>query len=214
MTVLHRIAIALTASLITTLTAKADILISDFNSFAGTFYPMSGNWGTPVDQYSQGAGFISITATGGGDPKGDGNFDAVLPGSSLASPSSMSFAGLSFLSINARVDSGNQSSLTVILRDSSFTQAAVATFLASSFTSSFSTVNSALTLAGGGSINDITFWEVTGDGLASDSFRYSFDNLSAIAVPEPSAYALSACGLLVICAAVRHARNRRSAISV
>ncbi|MGH8047336.1 MAG: hypothetical protein ACREKL_08830 [Chthoniobacterales bacterium] len=158
---------------------------------------ISWNGGTPAsDQYTQGAGFISIAPVNGGDPKGDGYFLAGLqpiPGTTTGD-----FTGLTLFSIDARVDAGNASTIfQVQLLDSTLTQAAVGTFTASSFTSAFSTQYAPLVISGGGNLAAVTYWRITGDGIASDSFRYSFDNL-LVTVPEPHIVGLFLLGSLCV----------------
>jgi len=176
--------------------APAQILISDFSNLSTqAFSPFGQSWngGTPAaDQFVQNSGNVSITSVNGGNPDGQGNFNASLPGSE-----SVNLTGMLTLQLTARVDSGNaNTALTIVLEDGSFTEIGTATFLASSFNSSFSTVNAPITLAGGGDITNATFWTLSGDNVVGDTVRMSFDNLDAIlAVPEPSSFAMLGLGL-------------------
>jgi hypothetical protein len=195
--------------------ARADITISNFNSFSTQLSSMEISWNNAgTDQFNQGAGFISIAPVGGGNPKGDGYFNAYMPGGSEANPNAgtVSLSGQLFFNLTARVDAGNASSiLHILLYDDSFTQAAIGTFEASSFTSTFSSQSAVISLIGSGDITKVTYWRMDGDGIASDNFRYSFDNLSTTSVPEPSSYALGAGILLGLCIARREIRKRRAA---
>jgi len=204
---------AATTALLLSFAAQADIVLSNFDNFSLQYFaPMGTSWngGSPsIDQYVQNTGYISITPVNGGDPKGDGYFFAGLPGSAT-----LNFTGLTFLSINARVDAGNASSIFHIqlFDDVNPNPVATTTFTASSFTSSFSTQSAAIVLSGIGDITHITYWRMDGDNINSNSFRYSFENLSAItAVPEPSTYALGAVSLLALCIARRGLCKRRAA---
>ena len=212
-----RICLLAATALLLAAPAKADLLISDFNNFSAQLFPpmnISWNGGTPAsDQYIQGNGFISITPVNGGDPKGDGYFNAGLPGGG-----SFSIAGLNFFALNARIDDGNTSSIFhVLLYDDTFTQVAGATFSASSFTSAFSTASTALTATGIGNIGAVTYFRMDGDSIAGDSVRVSLGNLSATAaspVPEPSAYAISATALLAALIVRREVRKRRAVATI
>jgi hypothetical protein len=126
----------------------------------------------------------------------------------------LNFTGLGFFNLTARVDAGNASSIMhVELFDSFFTKVASTIFQASNFTSSFTTQSKAISYTGLGNVADVTYFRIDGDGIASDSFRYSYENLAAAttAVPEPSTYALGAGILLGLCIARRELRKRRAA---
>ena len=173
--------------------ASAQVLISDFSSI-GTqaFSPFNASWYNGSNQFTQGSGFTSITSVSGGNPQGDGSFDAVIAGSTP-----LNLTGFNTLSLTARVDSGNTDiSLGINLYDSSFTPIGSAIFSTSSFTSSISTVNASIALTG--NITDATYWTLSGDNIASDNVRMSFDNLSIGAVPEPSSVALMSVGLAAL----------------
>lgn len=201
---LMRIHLIASIALIAVSSSYGQILISNFSSI-GTqaFDPFNGNWnsGSPLaNQFIQGIGFISIAPVDGGNPAGDGSFDANFVG---ASP--LNFSSISSISLTARIDAGNAiSSVLIQILDSAFTQIGTAIFATASFTSSFTTVSSAFVVGGGGVITDATFWSLAGDGIASNSIRMSFDNVSA--VPEPSSLALVVLGM----AAVAVSRRRKS----
>ncbi len=186
---------------LSSLTLHGQTLISDFSNIAvQAFDPFNGSWdsGAPsANQFIQNTGFIVVAPVNGGDPTGDGSFDAALDG---VTP--ISFSAITQLSLTARVDSGNEVDFVVVqVRDSGFNLIGTSTFAATSFTSSFSTVSAPFVIGGGGVITDGTFWRLAGDTAAANSVRMSFDNLSA--VPEPSTIALAALGLTGLAAARR-----------
>lgn len=176
--------------------ASAALLLSDFSDIATQgFSPFNGTWGTPVDQFVQNSGNVSITSVSGGDPTGDGSMDA-----SIAGVAPFDFTAYNTLSVTASKTALNESStFSVSVFDSTFTKIGSATFIATNFTTSFSTQDAVFTINGAGEITDATYWSLTGDGISTNSFRFSFDNLSATTtVPEPSTYALMAVGLGVL----------------
>ena len=164
------------------------------------FDPFNGSWnsGSPsTNQFIQNTGFIVVAPVNGGDPTGDGSFDAALTGTTP-----ISFSTITQLSLTARVDSDNEvGSVVVEVSDSGFTLIGSSTFATSLFTSTFSTVSVPFVSAGGGVITDATYWRLAGDTSAANSIRMSYDNLSA--VPEPSIIALAALGLIGVAAARR-----------
>jgi hypothetical protein len=174
---------------------QAATLISDFNSFSTQLFPpMFISWTNGgTDQYVQNAGSISITPVSGGNPLGDGYFIAGLPGNP---GSTINLSGMSLASLNGSVDAGNASSFVkVTFLDSSLTAVGSATFLASGFNASLSTQTASISLTGVGNLNAVTYWRMDGDGIASDAFRYSFNDLSVAAVPEPSTALTGLAGL-------------------
>lgn len=184
---------------------KADILISDFGNFSlQNFPPMGISWSNGSDQYLQNAGFISIAPVNGGNPTGDGYFFAGMPGGT-----SLNLSGLNALSLNAQVDAGNSSSaVRVILYDGALTKVASAAFSVTNFGSSFSTQTQSLAFTGLGTVGSITYWRVEGDGISSNAFRFSFNNLSATTVPETSSYPICAAAFLVMWIVRREVRKR------
>jgi len=186
---------------LSSLTLHGQTLISDFSDIAvQAFTPFNGSWdsGSPSsNQFIQNTGFILIAPVNGGDPTGDGSFDAALAGTTP-----ISFSAITQLSLTARVDSGNEvASVAVEVLDSTFTLIGSSAFAVASFTSSFSTVSAPFVIGGGGVVTDATYWRLAGDTVAANSVRMSFDNLSA--VPEPSTIALAAIGLIGVAAARR-----------
>jgi len=179
----------------------AAIVINDFSNLTDqAFSPFGLSWsgGTPeVDQFIQGSGNISIAPVNGGNPLGDGNFYAVLGGTTGSPFAPQDFTLLTDIQVTARLDSGNASGGFILtLVDSTFTDVGSAVFSVSLFTSSFSTASASLVLSGDGSISDIQYFRISGDG-DFNAFRMSFDN--ATAVPEPSTcllLGLGAAGLL------------------
>jgi len=191
-----RIGLAAMLAFFAAASLPAAVLVSDFSSFSSQLLPPMGiTWSNAgIDQYIQDSGFISIAPVNGGAPKGDGYFNAMLPGSA-----SLNFTGLNTLSLTARVDAGNASSiLHVLFYDNTFTQVASNTFNATDFTSTFSTKDVTLSLSGIGDPTAVTYWQINGDGIASDAFRYSFDNLSVSAIPEPRIIGLLLAGLIFL----------------
>jgi hypothetical protein len=189
----------LSALMATCQLAPAQILISNFSNFSSqAFSPFNTSWNNgTADQFTQGSGFISITPVNGGNPTGEGSFDAVISGSTV-SPTPVNVTGLTTLSLTAMTNSGNtDSAITIFLRDSSFDVLGSATFLTSQFnSSSFSTVSTSISLTG--DITGATYWTLAGDGISDDNVRMSFDNLT-LGVPEPSSVALFGSGIVGLC---------------
>ncbi len=192
--------------------ARADIVLSDFNAFSTQLTPpMFATWHNGSDdQYTQGAGFISIAPVGGGNPTGNGYFLAALPGNAT-----VDFSSVGNLSLTARVDAGNADiGFNIVLWDNTNTQQAYASFLTEDFSSNFSTHLSELVVFGD-SVAHITSWSIGGSGDAStDAFRFSFGDLTGPAVvPEPSTYGGLAALLATAMVAAREWR-RRNFVSV
>jgi len=180
------------------------LLVSDFDNISTqSFSPFNGNWigGEPLtDQFIQEAGFISITSLNGGDPKGEGGFDASLDGGVP-----LDFSGITHLSLVARIDSGNQvGGVVVEIRDSEFRVIGTSLFVSSSYNSSFSAQEAVFVLTGDGLVSDAAYWRLAGDGIAGNSIRMSFDDL--VAIPEPSTVSLAVVSLVGLAIA----RRRRS----
>ena len=170
------------AALLLAAPAQGAVLVSDFSAFSTQLLPpMNLSWtNATIDQFVQDVDFISIAPVLGGDPSGDGYFTASLTGG----PSD--FTGLTRLSLEARVDPGNESGIVKIsFLDSGLALVASATFPASSFNPGFTTQETGLSFTGPGSRSDVAYWRIEGNGVPSDAFRYSFGNL-VVAVPEPS----------------------------
>jgi hypothetical protein len=189
--------------------APAAVLLSDFSDLAGTsFTPFGLSWsgGSPeTDQFSQGAGFVSIIPVGGGNPLGDGNFYSVLSGTTDLPGPPQDFSLLPEIQVTARIDGGNGSGGFILtLVDSDFTDVGSAVFSVELFGPAFSTASAMITLSGEGSLANIQYFRLSGDGGFS-AFRMSFDQ--AVAVPEPSAAILA--GLAGLFAA-----GRRRAVRV
>lgn len=186
--------LALVVSLLLPPLLPGQLVLSDFDAIASqAFTPFNGNWngGAPLaDQFVQHAGFVSITSVNGGDPKGDGSFDALLDGTTP-----IDFSAVTHLALTARLDPGNQMGSVVIeIRDSSFTVIGTSLFLTASMGSSFSQSTASFTFGGGGLATDATYWRLAGDGIAGNSIRMSFDQLST--VPEPATGTLAVLALL------------------
>ncbi len=177
-----------------------DLLISDFDNI-GTqaFTPFNGNWngGDPLsDQFVQGANFISITSVNGGNPAGDGSFDATLDGGSP-----LDFTNITHLKLVARLDAGNQVGMVLVeIRDSNFDVIGTSQFATASYSSSFSSQDSSFVFTGDGVASDATYWRLAGDGIAGDNIRMSFDELATTpeppAIPEPSTVSLLVVSLV------------------
>jgi hypothetical protein len=186
-------------------TLAATLTVSDFNDFSSQFFPpMVGSWndGT-ADQYIQGAGFISITPVGTGNPEGDGSFYASFPDAGTVDISSFTN-----ISLTARIDPGNASSVFRFSFYEGANEVATATFQSSSFNSSFSTQWVALTLTGLGNPAAVSYWSLAADGL-DDAVRVSLENTTLSTVPEPSAYAACAVAFLGLAIVRRELRRRR-----
>jgi hypothetical protein len=192
------LSLAACAMLAAALPGRASIVISDFNNFAAQLSSMELSWiNLGINQYSQGAGSITIAPVSGGNPSGDGYFTAFMPGGSEANPGagSANITGQTLLSLNARVDAGNASSFVKFtLYDASFIEVASATFSASSLTPSFTTQYASLVFTGSGQANSITYWRAEGDKVASNNFRFSFNDLT-VTVPEPATVLLLGLGM-------------------
>lgn len=177
--------------------AEAQVLISNFESISmQAYFPFNDTWSSPVDQFTQESGFISVTSVSDGDPTGEGGFNANIDGS-LDGSNPIDLTGYTYLSLTARIDAGNTSGFTVVLiRDSAFEIIGTAQFLTSSFNAaSFATASVPFEITGAGLLTDAAYWTVAGDGLPT-SYRMSLDNLSASAVPEPTVCVLLALGLM------------------
>lgn len=171
---------------------NAEILINDFSDLANQgFSPFDNSWNggtpTPVDQFFQDTGFVSIKSINSGNPTGDGGYYSVISGTVPSPGAALDFTGLGFVAVTASIDIGNVANgFNLFLVDSMYTPAASAFFSASDFSTAFSTVASPLVVGGStGNIADIQFYRITGDG-SSDAFRASFDKAVATAVPEPA----------------------------
>ncbi len=202
---MKRLSTIFCAAALLVLPVRAATLISNFDTFSSQYFPpMAISWALgDVDQYTQSSGFISITAVGGGNPMGDGYFIAGMPGVDLNNPdaAAIDLTGSNFFNLTARVDAENASSIAnLIFYDSEFTQIGSATFLATEFGSSFTTVSKAITFTGVGNIAQATYFRIDGDGISSNAYRYSFSDLTASAapIPEPSAVLLALGGLTLI----------------
>lgn len=174
----------------------AQIVLGNFDDLANqAFTPFNGNWngGAPLaDQFVQHPGFVSITSVNGGDPKGDGSFDALLAGTTP-----IDFSLVTELALTARIDPGNQvGSVVVEVRDSAFNVIGTSLFFTASMGASFSQVTATFNFGGGGIATDATYWRLAGDGIAGNSIRMSFDELST--VPEPATGTLAVLGLFFL----------------
>jgi len=181
--------------------------IGDFstNFVNQAFLPMAGTWnsGSPqTDQYTQGAGFISITSVNGGNPQGDGYFGSVISGTFTTPGAAQNFTGYNYLFATARVDSGNTDISFVIdfLASDAFTIVGTALFNTSSFTSGFTTFEVPINWTG--NTTQVQYYQLNGSGNGSLNDRFSIQNLTAstTAVPEPSTWAffLFGFGLLFL----------------
>jgi hypothetical protein len=157
--------------------SAATSLLSDFNSISGA--SITGSW---VGQTSLSSGVFTV----GGAAKDEIGFTF---------NSSINATSYGYLEIIAKVDSGNASNFSIRFEDSNLNEYVV-TLLASSFTSSLTTIYVPLNWTAANSANgfdssSITAWGFGGNGVGTVAFAYSVDQLalSTSAVPEPATYA-------------------------
>lgn len=197
---MNKIKIFITAalgSLLSLGTISAQVVLQDFSStvtantyFYGTWEASGNTSGTnsPNASFSQGSGVYNIDATNATNADNSKIEFFYSPNTSISS--------FTQLTVIAQALTNNAAtSFQVILLDSG-AKTATATFNASSFlVGSYSTASSALTFSSGFNTAAIDSMIITGaipSGTAR--FNFSFDNISATAVPEPSTYAaLAGC---------------------
>lgn len=169
------------------------ILLGDFSNLSSQAFSLfNGSWagGSPVsDQFIQGAGFATVQPVNGGNPLGDGGFDAGFGGVS-------NFTGMWSMDLRGSVAPGNSNtSIRVTLLNGSFIPVANATFATADFSSTFTEVNALLNIMG--DLSSVEYWSLGGDGLPSNSVRFNFDNLAASSVPEPGTSVFLAIGIVL-----------------
>ena len=135
----------------------------------------------------------------------DGSLYAVISGDAATPGPSQNFSPYGYVTVTAKVDSGNfAGGFTLSLVDENFNAASTASFSSSAFTASFTTFTVQLEASGeGGDITKIQYYRIQGSGESSNDFRVSFDNAVATSVPEPGTYALFGLGGVVVFVACR-----------
>lgn len=180
------------------------IVISSFDSpLSGA--SVNGSWSSPVAQLSFSGGVMTIGPVGGGNPDDSGSF-AFEP---LAA--SLDGTGWTSVSVSARIDSGNVSpGFTINFYDGSGNGVYTTSFSAGSFSSGgFTAVMAAPSFyPSPGDAADIQYYGIGGSGLTG-AFRFSFDQVSVSAVPEPSTYAAIIGALALVTAAWRQRRSHQ-----
>ena len=175
---------------------SAQTVLSDFSALAGQSPAFLDSWyHLPDPQYSQNAGYVSIVPVNGGAPQSDGRFQVGV---------TLDLTAFESLQITAREGAGNLTgNFSVVFYngpggtgdEQSFT------FSAGSFAGgSFATQTIALSSATftGPTFNPaaVTAWSIEGDYTQTPAanFRFDFDNLQLVPVPEPATWALLALG--------------------
>ena len=191
--------LAIAVAILTATFAHAQIVvINDFSDWTASNPNGGFENGTWASQVTQDTGFITV----GGSADNTGSVYLDLIGT--VPKDLTSYSGLN---LTARVDSGNAGgSFTIVVTDSGGNNAASATFLTSSFSSSFSTVTSSWTVLDALKLADANGFFIYGSGT-TDLFKFSFDTLSVGAIPEPSTYALLMLGAGAIGVMVRRRRK-------
>lgn len=115
------------------------------------------------------------------------------------------------VTVSARIDSGNGSNgFTVNFYNSGGIGILSATFGTSQFsTSGFTSVTAPLNLYQGATsaVTQLNYFGIAGAGT-NNAFRFSFDQISVDAIPEPSTYVLIAMGLGLVGLAIRRRAQR------
>jgi hypothetical protein len=163
--------------------------------------------GNPLPSFTQGLGYYEIT--GGTN---NGLSEVVAYFGSGGDYTTIDVTGGLYLSVSARLLTGNQAnSFSVIIYDSADRQA-YATFSTADFNSGgFSTAMGSIT-SSSGSFNyaEISAFRLSGDiNGGAAAFNIAFDNLAVTssAVPEPSMFACAA-GAAALCGALFRRRRR------
>jgi hypothetical protein len=187
--------LALTVAALSAISASAQILISDFSSLGGAeFSEGLISWSSGgVNQFAISDGILTIAPVGSGNPDAMGYFAYA----DLAAGTAPMFdaTDLTYLSVLARADAGNQAAGYVVsLFDDVGNAALSGTFSLAAI--GWNTATTTLIAhSEGGDITRISYFGISGIGTA-DAFRASFDSITlASAIPEPSTYAAIFGGL-------------------
>jgi len=180
----------------------AQTVLSDFSNIAGdgAVFVESWNGGTPTTaQYIQNVGYISIAPVNGGNPTGDGYFQVARD---------LDLSAFGSVEVTAREGAGNAIGVfsVIFYNDNGGSPGAEQgyTFTASDFSGSFITGSISLGApsytAGDFDPTAVRYWGMDGDqGDLLNSFRFDFDNVQLIPVPEPGTLALLALGGGLFC---------------
>lgn len=176
-------ALLLLSGLLLALPLSAGVVnLSDFSSFAPSYYGFSGSWS--ADTAQSGPDSFTIADFSAGTPKNDGSFTKFLG-------STQNFSSYSYVLLNGTASSGNATSNLAFFLEDADGASGMATFQLANFTGDFA----ALSLSGLYSALDptrIVSWGFTTENQFGDkNFAFTFDHvaLSTTPIPEPSTYA-------------------------
>ena len=201
--------------LLTTLCTQAQVTLQNFSNVIGSNTFFTGSWevagsstgsASPNSQFSQGSGVYNIT---GSTSTNSADSSIVF----FNSPS-LAIGTNTQLSVTAQVLSGNTAgSFTIFLANANGRSASVS-FSTSLFNGGgYATATLSLVPTSGFDPNAIETLTITGNQIGgTDSFRISFDNISATSVPEPATYA-AILGAATLGLAYLRRRNQSQSIT-
>lgn len=187
--------------------AQASVSVHDFSAFESpnTFFlsdwELNGDAGgtnSPRATFSQGAGFYNFV--------GGLNDDASMAFHFFTLP--LDITGLTLLEVSAQTLAGNTAPTFTIALFDSLGESAFGTFATAGFLApGFVTLHTALTFTGGFDATDVSSFLISGNvpgGTAT--LNLAVDQVSIVAVPEPSTYGAIAAVMLVGIVAWRRKR--------